>query len=108
MRPQRLELATERALSTIAGRQHGVLTSAQLAAAGVGRRGVSRRVADGRLGRLHRGVFLLGPLIGPWAREMAAVLACGATAGLSHRSAAVLWGVLRAWHGPPEVTVTDG
>src|SRR4051795_3682340 len=108
MRPQRLELATERALSTIAVRQHGVLTSAQLAAAGVGQRGVSRRVADGRLGRLHRGVFLLGRLIGPWTREMAAVLACGATAVLSHRSAAVLWGVLRAWYGLPEVTVTDG
>jgi very-short-patch-repair endonuclease len=39
---------------------------------------------------------------------MAAVLACGATAVLSHRSAAVLWGLLRAWYGPPEVTVTDG
>jgi very-short-patch-repair endonuclease len=39
---------------------------------------------------------------------MAAVLACGATAVLSHRSAAVLWGFYRAWHGPPEVTVTDG
>jgi very-short-patch-repair endonuclease len=39
---------------------------------------------------------------------MAAVLACGGAAVLSHRSAAVLWGLLRAWYGPPEVTVTDG
>jgi very-short-patch-repair endonuclease/predicted transcriptional regulator of viral defense system len=108
MRPKRLELATERALATIAARQHGVLTGAQLAAAGVGQRGVSRRVADGRLHRLHRGVFLLGPLTGRWTREMAAVLACGATAVLSHRSAAVLWGFYRAWHGLPEVTVPEG
>src|SRR4051794_29307779 len=108
MRPERLELATERALATIAARQHGVLTSAQLAAAGVGQRAVSRRVADGRLGRLHRGVFLLGPLTGARTKEMAAVLACGATAVLSHRSAAGLWGLLRAWYGLPEVTVTDG
>jgi very-short-patch-repair endonuclease len=39
---------------------------------------------------------------------MAAVLACGETAVLSHRSAAALWGIRHAWLGPPEVTVTDG
>jgi very-short-patch-repair endonuclease len=108
MPPQREELANERLLAAIAARQHGVVTTAQLAAAGVGKNGVTRRVADGRLRRLHRGVFLLGPLTGPWTREMAAVLACGETAVLSHRSAAALWGLHRAWLGPPEVTVVEG
>ncbi len=108
MPPQRAELATERILAAIAVRQHGVVTTPQLAAAGVGRNGITRRVADGRLHRLHRGVFLLGPLTGPWTKEMAAVLACGEIAVLSHRSAAALWRIRRAWLGPPEVTVTDG
>ena len=105
---QRPELATERRLAAIAARQHGVLTSAQLRAAGVAPRAVSRRVADGRLRRLHRGVFLLGPLFGPWTTQMAAVLACGQGAVLSHRSAAALWGIHRAWLGVPEVTVLEG
>jgi hypothetical protein len=35
---------------------------------------------------------------------MAAVLACGAAALLSHRSAASLWGITPPWHGAPEVT----
>jgi very-short-patch-repair endonuclease len=108
MRRNGEELATERALAAIAARQHGVVTTAQLADAGVGRNGASRRVADGRLRRLHRGVFLLGPLTGRWTREMAAVLACGVTAVLSHRSAAGLWRIRHVWLGPPEVTVTDG
>jgi very-short-patch-repair endonuclease len=36
---------------------------------------------------------------------MAAVLACGEDAVLSHRSAASLWGLLRTEKGPPHVTV---
>lgn len=36
---------------------------------------------------------------------MAATLACGPQALLSHRSAAVLWGILREWGGPVEVVV---
>jgi very-short-patch-repair endonuclease len=34
---------------------------------------------------------------------MAAVLACGAGAALSHRSAAALWRILPRWHSPVEV-----
>ena len=36
---------------------------------------------------------------------MAAVIACGAGAALSHRSAAELWELLGPWTGPVEVTV---
>lgn len=93
-------------VAAIAARQHGVITTAQLTAAGVGPRGVAGRVGDGRLRRLHRGVFLVGPLTGPWTREMAAVLACGDGAVLSHQAAASLWGIRRAWHGPVDVPVS--
>jgi hypothetical protein len=37
---------------------------------------------------------------------MAALLACGPTAVLSHRSAAHLWGLIR-YHGPTEVTAAN-
>jgi very-short-patch-repair endonuclease len=99
------EVPRERGLMVLAQRRHGVVTTAELMAAGIGPRGIARRVADGRLRRLHRGVFLVGPLIGPRTHEMAAVLACGPGAVLSHRSAAALWRIRPAWHGPIDVTV---
>ena len=37
---------------------------------------------------------------------MAAVLACGPDAALSHRSAAALWRIVPRWHAPTEVTTT--
>ena len=57
------------------------------------------RVAAGRLHRVHRGVYAVGHrrLTGR-GRSMAAVLAYGSNAVLSHRSAAGLWG-LRANSG---------
>ncbi len=79
------------ALARLAQRQHGVVTLAQLAAVGIGPSGTRNRVAAGRLHRVHRGVFAVGhallPGRGHW---MAAVLACGPDAVLSHRSAAAL------------------
>jgi very-short-patch-repair endonuclease len=64
-------------------------------------------LSEGRLLRLHRSVFAVGhEALGMEGRMLAAVLACGPGAVLSHRSAAVLWGVLERWAGPPEVTIT--
>jgi very-short-patch-repair endonuclease len=95
----RKEVANRRPDATIAGvagRQHGVVTAAQLAAAGISPAGVDRRVAAGRLYRIHRGVYAVGhPNLSQEGRWMAAVLACGGGAVLSHRSAAALWGVRR-------------
>ena len=48
--------------------------------------------------RRYRGVYLVGPLRSPLTEPMAAVLALGDGALLSHYPAAVLWG-LRAGHG---------
>jgi very-short-patch-repair endonuclease len=98
----------DRIVSELAARRHGVVTAADLAAAGLGRRAVERRVVEGRLRRLHRGVFLAGPLPGPRTREMAAVLAVGHDATISHRSAAILWEILPTGDDGVDVTVTRG
>jgi very-short-patch-repair endonuclease len=89
----------------VARRQHGVITAAQLSAAGVGRNAVGTRVRQGGLRRAYRGVYLVGPVDAPLAREAAALLACGPGAVLSHRSAAVLWGMIAPAGGPVDVTV---
>jgi very-short-patch-repair endonuclease len=82
----------DRAIVALAMRQHGVVTTAQLAAAGVERRAVARRVAATWLVRVHRGVYRVGPVPAEFGLEMAAVLACGEGAVLSHQSAATVWG----------------
>lgn len=82
----------------LAASQHGVVTRAQLLDSGMTPRMVQTRLTRGRLRALHRGVYLLGHLRGELeperAREMAAVLACGPGAVVSHRSAAFLWELL--------------
>jgi hypothetical protein len=93
-------------LAEIAARQHGVVAVSQLRALGFDSCAVARRVRAGRLHRLHRGVYAVGhagiTVEGGW---MAAVLACGVGAVLSHGSAAALWGLLRPMAGPVHVTV---
>ena len=81
----------DEAIRATAARQHGVVTRRQLLDAGVSASGVNRRLHAGRLQRVHRGVYLVGPVEPPHARAMAAVIACGPTAKLSHLSAAILW-----------------
>ncbi|HUG42357.1 MAG TPA: type IV toxin-antitoxin system AbiEi family antitoxin domain-containing protein [Longimicrobiales bacterium] len=97
----------EERIGTWAARQHGVMTRAQLCAAGLTRRMVDRRVSEGRFRRLHRAVYRVGPIAGPREREMAAVLACGAGGRASLRSAGWLWEITpRPDEGSPaEVTV---
>lgn len=80
------------AIAVLADRQHGAITAGQLYSLGLSQAQVATRVAAGWLHRLHRGVYAVGrrrPTVeGHW---MAAVLACGETAVLSHLSAAALW-----------------
>jgi very-short-patch-repair endonuclease len=72
--------------------QHGVVARRQLLALGFSSRAIKHRVAKGRLHPLHRGVYAVGrrglSRHGHW---MAAVLACGPGARLSHTSAGALW-----------------
>lgn len=67
-------------------------------------RAVCHRVSSGRLRRLHHGIYGIGPPTdrGCW---LAAVLACGDGAVLSHRSAAALWGLTD--RHPRQVEVTS-
>ncbi len=93
-------------IATIAGNQHGVVTIAQLREAGLGEAAVRRQVEAGRLHRLHRGVYAVGHRSLSWrGRWLAAVLAVGDGAVLSHTSATALWGYLRPIPGPVHLTV---
>jgi hypothetical protein len=93
----------ESAALALPARQHGVLSSAQLAAAGLSRGWVRRGVALGWLRRLHRGVYLGGPLVAEHSRALAAALAAGFGAVVSHYTAAVLWGFRPRRDGPIDV-----
>lgn len=94
------------AMARIADAQHGVVTAKQLAAVGLGRPAISERTRGGRLHRIHRGVYAVGHRgLSLHGRFMAAVLACGEGAVLSHGSAAVLWKLLRPLDGPVHVSV---
>jgi hypothetical protein len=67
---------------------------------------INSRVRAGRLHRLHRRVFAVGhPHLSPEARWLAAVLALGDGALLSHVSAAALWGLRPSASARIHVTV---
>jgi very-short-patch-repair endonuclease len=79
------------AVTTLAARQHGLGTSAQLHRVGLTKDALHRWLRDGRIHRVHRGVYLIGQKrLGERGRIHAAVLACGPGAVASHRSAAYL------------------
>lgn len=87
--PKRANPPDEHAIAALAVSQHAVAATVQLAALGLGARGVSHRIQRGTLHRVHRGVVAVGhPLLTVTGRRMAAVLACGAGAALSYRSGA--------------------
>jgi very-short-patch-repair endonuclease len=82
-----------------------VVSIGQLAALGLGRSAVTRRVQAGRLHRIHRGVYAVGHrALRVEGRRLAAVLACGPGAVLSHTSAAAHWGLLHT--GASRIDVT--
>jgi very-short-patch-repair endonuclease len=97
------DVATE-----IAARQHGVVSRAQLLAAGFPARTVDRRVSMGRLLVMHRGVYRVGPIAPPPAAEMAASMACGPHALVAFHNAAWIWKVLSTRSGPVRVILTRG
>jgi hypothetical protein len=94
MVPQRVEPPIDVEIARLAARQHGVVALRQLCELGLSASGVRKRVARGRFHRIHRGVYAIGyPKLTGHGQWMAAVLACGPRAVLSHRSAAGLWGL---------------
>lgn len=96
-------------LAKLASMQHGVVGTWQLLLIGYTRHQITLDVASGRLHRLHRGVYAVGHTrLTRKARWMAAVLACGPNAVLSHRAAAALHSLRPAPHGDVDVTVCGG
>lgn len=93
-------------IAELADRQHGVVARRQLGAIGVGRGAIEKHLSRGSLIPLHRGVFAVGHrqlrIEGRW---LAAVLAAGVGAVLSHRDAAALHG-MRAAPESRKVSVT--
>ena len=98
--------ALDEAIAALADAQYGVVAYRQLVEVGLGEDGIAARLRTGRLHRVHRGVHSVGHRSlrreGYW---MAAVLACGPGAVLSHRSAAALWALRSGAGSAVDVTV---
>ena len=90
-----------------AAAQHGVIALHHLRDLGLAPATVRARCAAGQLHRIHHGVYSLVPreLLKREGLYMAAVLACGEGAVLSHRSAARLHSLRNYDHHRIEVTV---
>jgi len=100
--------ADERLVARIAAAQHGVVTGRQLRESGFGPRAILRRVEGGWLVRLHVGVYQVGVFGGPFAAEMAALLACGMRSAISHESSMAVYGVCSRPVGIVDVCVPRG
>jgi very-short-patch-repair endonuclease/predicted transcriptional regulator of viral defense system len=96
----------EREIAALARRQQGAVTTAQLRAAGLSSAAILHRADRGYLHRLHQGVYAVGdPALLPLVKHAAALLAIGDQACVSHRSAAVLWGLVEMEPEMVDVTV---
>lgn len=107
MDPQTRAHRVDAVAAAFAARQWGVVARRQLLDAGLSQTAVRDRVRSGRLVRLHRGVYAVGHARlrreGHW---LAAVLAAGPGAVLSHRDAAGLHDLRPANHARIDVTTT--
>jgi hypothetical protein len=96
------------AIWALAREQHWVVTRAQLLELGLGSKAIRHRLRIGRLHPLMRGVYAVGRAeVDSHGRWMAAVLACGPFALLSHHSAAALLRIRKERPGPIDVVVPD-
>jgi hypothetical protein len=102
--PERLQFEpAERAQSAqvrvarVAERQWGVVARSQLERCGLSGSAISRWAAQGRLHRIHRGVYAVGhPLLDDRGRAAAALLYAGPGAALSHQTAGWWWRMIDA------------
>ena len=101
-------------ITALAERQHGVIAAPQLYSLGLSETQVRTRAGNGLLHRVHRGVYAMGTRnLTPKGQWMAAVLASGENAVLSHQAAGELWHLrlltLRSGRRAPiDVTVCGG
>lgn len=93
------------AIAALASRRYGVVSRDELRRIGIPRGAIDRRIAASRLLPLYRGVYAVGHRAPRReARWLAAVLAGGEGAVLSHRSAGALWVMIDREHLEPDVT----
>ena len=93
-------------MAELAERQHGVVAVWQLRELGADEDRVRTWAIQGWLHRLHHGAYAVGHRhIGPRGTLMAALLACGPGAVLSHRSAAMIWDLRQGATPVPDVSV---
>ncbi len=98
-----------RVLARIAARQHGVVSRAQILALGVDTNFAGRMITAGRLHPVHLGVYAVGhPSLTTRGRWMAAVLAGGEGAHLSHFTAGLLWELIDRFVAAVHIVVADG
>jgi len=96
-------------MAVLAKTQHGVVARRQLLALGFGRRAITGALERGRLHEIFFGVYVVGVRrISRRGRWMAATLAAGEGALLSHRSAARLWRLMTAAAERIDVTLPTG
>jgi very-short-patch-repair endonuclease len=89
--------------------QDWVISGEQLREIGFSREAIQHRLDTGRLHRLWPGVFAVGrPDVDDRARWVAALLACGEGAALSHESAGACCGMCRGGTSPVHVSVPPG
>src|SRR5437762_8927214 len=94
-----LPTRVDEVIADLAERQHGVVAHRQLRGLGMGRGAIEHRLRELRLHRIHRGVYAVGHrILTPDGWCMAAVLAAGPGAVLSHYSAAELWALPTSGH----------
>lgn len=87
----------DEAIARLAWAQQGLVTTGQLLWLGLSPPAITRRVQAGRLFRRHRGVYLVGhQAMTELTPPVAALLALGPAAVLSHWTALWLWGILEA------------
>ena len=100
--------APDPVLAALAGAQYGVVSRAQLLERGFTKTQIDRRIRARRLQRVHNGVYAVGHRVltveGRW---MAAVLAAGPGAVLSHASAAAAWDLRRTGARMIDVTIAS-
>lgn len=84
---------------------YDVVPGSRLRGAGATKDSIAHAVRTEKLVRVHRDVFALTPSLGDRGRWLAAVLACGESAALSHLSAAALWALIDYTPRIIEVTV---
>lgn len=94
-------------IAALAAPQHGVVARRQLVRLGLSSRQIDYLISAGALHPVHQGVFAVGhSRLSPQGKWMAAVLAGGHGAVLSHHSAAMHWQLLSPAPSLPHITTS--